>query len=346
MDHTSRLSERDTHRHPPRLRRAGSPGVAVRPGARPRAPAWLADERRWRPRARPDEPGQYLALRGRRRAAVVARLRASGRGSAAPGRRHPLRRPDRLAPPRADRAPGGRRARARRPRLNGVFVNGERVEWSALHRRRRDRRRPPPPALRRHRDRRRRAPRRPTPPSREPSAAAWPHASPRRVYRAAPMAETIAVLSQKGGTGKTTTVRTLTDVLRRVGLRRARRRPRPAGQPVGLLRRRPPDAAPDDRRRAARATPRPPRRVHDGIIPANARSSPRRALAVGQDGPRAGAAEGAQGRRATSYDVILDRLPAGARPADRQRARRRRLGAACPPRRSTSRCRASSRRSR
>src|ERR1700760_727048 len=33
------------------------------------------------------------------------------------------------------------------------------------------------------------------------------------------MAKTIAVLSQKGGTGKTTTVRTLTDVLRRAGLR-------------------------------------------------------------------------------------------------------------------------------
>ena len=32
------------------------------------------------------------------------------------------------------------------------------------------------------------------------------------------MAEKIAVLSQKGGTGKTTTVRTLTDVLRRAGL--------------------------------------------------------------------------------------------------------------------------------
>jgi chromosome partitioning protein len=32
------------------------------------------------------------------------------------------------------------------------------------------------------------------------------------------MATTLAVLSQKGGTGKTTTVRTLTDVLRRVGL--------------------------------------------------------------------------------------------------------------------------------
>jgi chromosome partitioning protein len=33
------------------------------------------------------------------------------------------------------------------------------------------------------------------------------------------MATTIAVLSQKGGTGKTTTVRTLTDVFRRAGLR-------------------------------------------------------------------------------------------------------------------------------
>ena len=33
------------------------------------------------------------------------------------------------------------------------------------------------------------------------------------------MPETIAVLSQKGGTGKTTTVRTLTDVFKRIGLR-------------------------------------------------------------------------------------------------------------------------------
>jgi chromosome partitioning protein len=33
------------------------------------------------------------------------------------------------------------------------------------------------------------------------------------------MAQTIAVLSQKGGTGKTTTVRTLADVLRRVGVK-------------------------------------------------------------------------------------------------------------------------------
>src|ERR1700733_5286779 len=33
------------------------------------------------------------------------------------------------------------------------------------------------------------------------------------------MADTIAVLSQKGGTGKTTTVRTLTDAFRRSGVR-------------------------------------------------------------------------------------------------------------------------------
>ena len=32
------------------------------------------------------------------------------------------------------------------------------------------------------------------------------------------MAATLAVLSQKGGTGKTTTVRTLSDVFRRIGL--------------------------------------------------------------------------------------------------------------------------------
>jgi chromosome partitioning protein len=47
-------------------------------------------------------------------------------------------------------------------------------------------------------------------------------AAPRRASArniAATMAYTIAVLSQKGGTGKTTTVRTLTDVLRRSGVR-------------------------------------------------------------------------------------------------------------------------------
>ena len=64
-------------------------------------------------------------------------------------------------------------------------------------------------------------------------------------------ADTIAVLSLKGGTGKTTTVRTLADVLRRVGLEVAGGRPRSAGQPVGLLRR-PAGRRAEHRRRAGR----------------------------------------------------------------------------------------------
>ena len=56
--------------------------------------------------------------------------------------------------------------------------------------------------------------------------------------------ETITVLSQKGGTGKTTTVRTLADAYRRAASR-CSRGPGPAGEPVRLLRR-------------ARRTPRPP----------------------------------------------------------------------------------------
>src|SRR5207244_6143308 len=50
----------------------------------------------------------------------------------------------------------------------------------------------------------------------------WPAPSPPRSGRPrsiAPMAHTIAVLSQKGGTGKTTAVRALTDVFRRSGVR-------------------------------------------------------------------------------------------------------------------------------
>src|SRR5438477_13111665 len=46
----------------------------------------------------------------------------------------------------------------------------------------------------------------------------WPAAAP-LAYSRADMAATISVLSQKGGTGKTTAVRTLTDVFRRLDLR-------------------------------------------------------------------------------------------------------------------------------
>ncbi len=78
---------------------------------------------------------------------------------------------------------------------------------------------------------------------------------------------TIAVLSQKGGTGKTTTVRTLTDVFRRIGLRVLAVDLDPQGNLSDYLDV-DPDAAPtigdvlSGRASAAEA-------VHDGIIPAN-----------------------------------------------------------------------------
>jgi chromosome partitioning protein len=81
------------------------------------------------------------------------------------------------------------------------------------------------------------------------------------------MAETIAVLSQKGGTGKTTAVRTLTDVFRRVDLRVLAVDLDPQGNLSDYLDV-DPEAAPTvgdvlSGRAKARAA------VHDGIIPAN-----------------------------------------------------------------------------
>ena len=81
------------------------------------------------------------------------------------------------------------------------------------------------------------------------------------------MAVTIAVLSQKGGTGKTTMVRTLTDVFRRVGLSTLAVDLDPQGNLSDYLDV-DPEASPtvgdvlSGRARAADA-------VHDGIMPAN-----------------------------------------------------------------------------
>jgi len=81
------------------------------------------------------------------------------------------------------------------------------------------------------------------------------------------MAVTIAVLSQKGGTGKTTMVRTLTDVFRRIGLSTLAVDLDPQGNLSDYLDV-DPEASPtvgdvlSGRARAAEA-------VHDGIIPAN-----------------------------------------------------------------------------
>jgi chromosome partitioning protein len=86
-------------------------------------------------------------------------------------------------------------------------------------------------------------------------------------YIGAHMATTIAVLSQKGGTGKTTTVRTLTDVFKRIGLRVLVVDLDPQGNLSDYLDV-PPEATPtigDVLSGRAKATDA----VHDGIIPAN-----------------------------------------------------------------------------
>src|ERR687894_1026466 len=81
------------------------------------------------------------------------------------------------------------------------------------------------------------------------------------------MAETITVLSQKGGTGKTTTVRTLADVFRRIGLEVLCADLDPQGNLSDYFDV-PPDADPTiadvlaGRAKAADA-------VHDGVVPAN-----------------------------------------------------------------------------
>ncbi len=81
------------------------------------------------------------------------------------------------------------------------------------------------------------------------------------------MSVTISVLSQKGGTGKTTAVRTLTDVFRRVGLSVLAVDLDPQGNLSDYLDV-DPDAAPTiGDVLAGRASAR--EAVHDGIIPAN-----------------------------------------------------------------------------
>jgi chromosome partitioning protein len=81
------------------------------------------------------------------------------------------------------------------------------------------------------------------------------------------MATTISVLSQKGGTGKTTTVRTLTDVFRRLGLTVLAVDLDPQGNLSDYLDV-DPDAAPTiGDVLAGRAKMR--QAVHDGIVPAN-----------------------------------------------------------------------------
>jgi chromosome partitioning protein len=138
-----------------------------------------------------------------------------------------------------------------------------------------------------------------------PERAPWnsPGAGP---YIGAHMATTIAVLSQKGGTGKTTTVRTLTDVFRRIGLRVLVVDLDPQGNLSDYL-----DVAPDatptigdvlsGRAKAKDA-------VHDGIIPANLNLAEAE-LALGGKMGRELTLKKALRTVAADYDLVLIDCP-------------------------------------
>ena len=120
------------------------------------------------------------------------------------------------------------------------------------------------------------------------------------------MASTIAVLSQKGGTGKTTAVRTLTDVFRRVGLRVLAVDLDPQGNLSDYL-----DVDPEASPTigdvlAGRATAR--GAVHDGIIPANLGLAEAE-LALGGKMGRELALKKALGEVKSDYDLLLIDCP-------------------------------------
>jgi chromosome partitioning protein len=120
------------------------------------------------------------------------------------------------------------------------------------------------------------------------------------------MAHTIAVLSQKGGTGKTTAVRTLTDVLRRSGVRTLAVDLDPQGNLSDYF-----DLATDieptiadvlaGRSSAAAA-------VHDDIIPANLSLAEAELMLAGKMG-RELTLKRALADAAADYDVILIDCP-------------------------------------
>lgn len=120
------------------------------------------------------------------------------------------------------------------------------------------------------------------------------------------MAVTIAVLSQKGGTGKTTTVRTLTDVFRRLELRVLAVDLDPQANLSDYLDV-DPEAAPTlGDVLAGRAKPR--EAVHDGIVPANLGLAEAELILGGKMG-RELALKKALDQLRDGYDVILIDCP-------------------------------------
>jgi chromosome partitioning protein len=120
------------------------------------------------------------------------------------------------------------------------------------------------------------------------------------------MAATIAVLSQKGGTGKTTAVRTLTDVFRRIDLNVLAIDLDPQGNLSDYL-----DVDPDVSPTvgdvlAGRAKPR--EAIHDGIMPANLGLAEAELVLGGKMG-RELTLKRALSEIKPSYDVILIDCP-------------------------------------
>jgi chromosome partitioning protein len=120
------------------------------------------------------------------------------------------------------------------------------------------------------------------------------------------MADTIAVLSQKGGTGKTTTVRTLTDALRRSGVRTLAIDLDPQGNLSDYFDV-PPDAEPtiadvlSGRAKAVEA-------IHDDLIPANLTLAEAELMLGGKMG-RELTLRRALAKLPDDYDVILIDCP-------------------------------------
>ncbi|MGI8558561.1 MAG: ParA family protein [Solirubrobacteraceae bacterium] len=120
------------------------------------------------------------------------------------------------------------------------------------------------------------------------------------------MAQTIAILSQKGGTGKTTTVRTLTDILRRCGLRTLAVDLDPQGNLSDYFDI-DPDAAPtiaDVLGGSASAA----EAIHDDVIPANLRLAEAE-LALGGKIGRELSMRRALSKLDAGYDAILIDCP-------------------------------------
>src|ERR1700722_5285699 len=123
--------------------------------------------------------------------------------------------------------------------------------------------------------------------------------------------ETIAVLSQKGGTGKTTTVRTLTDALRRAGVRTLAVDLDPQGNLSDYFDV-PPDAEPtiadvlSGRATAAEA-------IHADLIPANLSLAEAELMLGGKMG-REMTMRRALAKTPKEYEVILIDCPPPLRP--------------------------------